>query len=43
VALLHRFGPTPNGHRHFHCVVIEGVVESDPAGGVIFHDAAKDR
>jgi hypothetical protein len=24
----------------FHCVVIEGVFASDPAGGVIFHDAA---
>jgi hypothetical protein len=39
VAFIHRFGSTLNPHLHFHCVVIEGVFEPDPAGGVIFHAA----
>ncbi|MCC7328002.1 MAG: transposase zinc-binding domain-containing protein, partial [Burkholderiales bacterium] len=36
VAFIHRFGSTLNPHLHFHCVVIEGVFEPDPAGSVIF-------
>ena len=39
VAFIHRFGSTLNPHLHFHCVVIDGVFASDPAGGVIFHAA----
>jgi len=39
VALTHRFGSTLNPHLHFHCVVIEGVFEPDPAGSVIFRAA----
>jgi hypothetical protein len=39
VAFIHRFGSTLNAHLHFHCVVIEGVFESDPAGSVIFRAA----
>jgi hypothetical protein len=39
VAFIHRFGSTLNAHLHFHCVVIDGVFASDPAGGVIFHAA----
>jgi hypothetical protein len=30
-------------HWHLHCMIIDGGFESDPAGGVIFHDAARDR
>jgi Putative transposase len=40
VAFIHRFGSTLNPQLHFHCVVIDGVFESDPAGGVIFRLAA---
>ena len=39
VAFIHRFGSTLNPHLHFHCVVIEGVFEPDPAGSVIFRAA----
>jgi hypothetical protein len=27
VAFIHRFGSMLNAHRHFHCLVIEGVFE----------------
>jgi hypothetical protein len=40
VALIHRFGATLNAHRHFHCVVIDGVFEPAPADGVLFHAAS---
>lgn len=39
VAFIHRFGSTLNAHLHFHCVVIDGVFEPEPAGGVIFRAA----
>jgi Putative transposase len=39
VAFIHRVGSTLNPHLHLHCVVIDGVIASDPAGGVIFHAA----
>jgi hypothetical protein len=39
VAFIHRFGSTLNPHRHFHCVVIDGVFASDPAGSIIFRAA----
>ena len=39
VAFIHRFGSTLNAHLHFHCVVIDGVFEPAPAGGVVFHAA----
>ena len=40
VAFIHRFGSTLNAHLHFHCVVIDGVFDAIPAGGVVFHAAA---
>jgi hypothetical protein len=39
VAFIHRFGALLNAHVHFHCVVIEGWVETDAVGGVRFHEA----
>ena len=39
VAFIHRFGSTFNAHLHFHCVVIDGVFDSDAAGRVIFTPA----
>ena len=36
VACIHRFGSTLNAHLHFHCVVIDGVIDAAPTGGVIF-------
>ena len=36
VAFIHRFGSSLNAHLHFHCVVIDGVFDSAPTGGVIF-------
>ena len=39
VAFIHRFGSSLNAHLHFHCVVIDGVFEPAPAGGVVFHAA----
>ena len=36
VAFIHRFGSTLNAHLHFHCVVIDGVFDAAPTGGVIF-------
>jgi hypothetical protein len=36
VAFIHRFGASLNAHLHFHCVVIDGVFDSAPTGGVIF-------
>jgi hypothetical protein len=39
VAFIHRFGSSLNPHLHFHCVVIDGVFEPEPAGGVIFRAA----
>ena len=40
VAFIHRFGSALNPHLHFHCVVLDGVLASAPAGGVVFHPAA---
>ncbi len=40
VAFIHRFGSALNAHLHFHCVVLDGVFASAPAGGVLFHPAA---
>jgi len=39
VAFIHRFGALLNPHVHFHCVVLEGVFDTDAAGGVCFHEA----
>ena len=39
VAFIHRFGSSLNAHLHFHCIVIDGVFEPAPAGGVVFHAA----
>jgi hypothetical protein len=39
VSFIHRFGSSLNAHLHFHCVVIDGVFEPAPAGGVVFHAA----
>jgi len=39
VAFIHRFGSALNAHLHFHCVVLDGVFASAPAGGVVFHPA----
>ena len=39
VAFIHRFGALLNAHVHFHCVVIEGVFDTDAAGSVCFHAA----
>jgi hypothetical protein len=39
VAFIHRFGSSLNAHLHFHCVVIGGVFEPAPAGGVVFRAA----
>ena len=39
VAFIHRFGSALNAHLHFHCVVLDGVFESAPAGGVVLHPA----
>jgi len=40
VAFIHRFGSALNPHLHFHCVVLDGVFASAPAGVVVFHPAA---
>ena len=39
VAFIHRLGSSLNAHLHFHCVVIDGVFDATPTGGVVF-DAA---
>jgi hypothetical protein len=39
--MVHTPIPAMNPHLHFHCVVIEGVFEPDPAGGVIFRAATE--
>ena len=39
VAFIHRFGSTLNAHLHCHCVVIDGVFDAAPTGGVIFQAA----
>jgi hypothetical protein len=39
VAFIHRFGSALNAHLHFHCVVIDGVFDATPTGGVVFHAA----
>ena len=39
VAFIHRFGSSLNAHLHFHCVVIDGVFDATPTGGVVFHAA----
>jgi len=36
VAFIHRFGSNLNAHLHFHCVLIDGVFESAPTGGIMF-------
>ncbi len=36
VAFIHRFGSSLNPHLHFHCVVLDGVFASAPAGGIVF-------
>jgi hypothetical protein len=41
VAFIHRFGSTLNAHLHFHCVVIDGVFDSAPTGGVVFRAATE--
>ena len=41
VAFIHRFGSALNPHLHFHCVVLDGVFESAPTGGVVFHEATE--
>jgi hypothetical protein len=40
VAFIHCFGSALNPHRHFHCVVIDGVFEPAPADAVVFHAAS---
>jgi Putative transposase len=44
VVFIHRFGSSLNAHRHFHCCIIDGVVEAagaaDEAPGVVFHQAS---
>ena len=37
VAFIHRFGSALNPHRHFHCVVLDGVFACAAAGDVVFH------
>ena len=37
VVFIHRFGSSLNAHRHFHCVVIDGVFDAATTGGVVFH------
>jgi hypothetical protein len=39
VAFIHRFGSSLNPHLHFHCVVIDGLFDATPTGGVVFHAA----
>ena len=39
VAFIHRFGALLNPHLHFHCVVVDGVFESDGDEQVHFHEA----
>jgi len=39
VVFIHRFGSALVPHLHFHCVVLDGVVESAPAGDVVFSEA----
>ena len=39
VAFVHRFGSTLNPHLHFHCVVLDGVFESQSAERVVFREA----
>ena len=39
VAFIHRFGSALNPHLHFHCVVIDGLFDATPTGGVVFHAA----
>ena len=36
VAFIHRFGSSLNQHVYFHVVVIDGVFEPEPVGGVRF-------
>jgi hypothetical protein len=39
VAFIHRFGSALNAQLHVHCVVIDGVFDATPTGGVIFRAA----
>ena len=39
VDFIHRFGSALNPHLHFHCVVVDGVLASAPAGDVVFRAA----
>jgi hypothetical protein len=41
VAFIHRFGAALNPHLHFHCVVIDGVLDAAAAGAIIFDPHAQ--
>jgi hypothetical protein len=40
VIFIHRFGALLNPHLHFHCVVVDGVFDTDASGEVVFHEAS---
>lgn len=40
VVFIHRFGALLNPHLHFHCVVVDGVFDTDASGEVVFHEAS---
>jgi len=39
VVFIQRFGPALVPRLHFHCVVLDGVGDSAPAGDVVFNEA----
>ena len=39
MVFIYRFGSTLNAHLLFHCVVIDGLFDATPTGGVVFHAA----
>ena len=39
VVFIHRFGALLNAHLHFHCIVVDGVFDTDAAGCIAFHPA----
>jgi hypothetical protein len=39
VVFIRCFGALLNPHIHFHCIVVDGVFDADPDGGVVFHVA----
>lgn len=41
VVFIHRFGALLNTHLHFHCVVVDGVLDADAEGAVVFHPASE--